>query len=239
MADDPDSPGRSPPGRAGASAGIRASARAYEEIRALIFSGDLPPGSQLTEEALGERVGVSRTPVREALRRLEAELFVTRGRGGRLAVADWSRDDLAELFALRAMLEGHAAARAATRIGPEALGALAACNAEMKAAIDRRPDEGGPDVAAFIAANRRFHALVIEAAASRRLAAMLDSLVDQSLVRRTAIRYSAEDLAQSAAEHDQLVHALSQQDAEWARAVMVGHIRRAFHSLSPPLRRDP
>ena len=96
----------------------KASERAYAEIRGLILSGDAPPGSSLTEEALADICGVSRTPVREALRRLEAELYVVRSDSQRLYVADWNSEDLAEMFTLRAMLEAHAAARAASRITP-------------------------------------------------------------------------------------------------------------------------
>ena len=83
----------------------RASDRAYSHIRSMILSGELQPGSQIREEALAELCGVSRTPVRDALRRLEAELFIRRNESQRSFVADWSLDDLEEAFQLRAMLE--------------------------------------------------------------------------------------------------------------------------------------
>ena len=111
----------------------KASERAYAEIRSLILSGDAPPGSPLTEDILAEICGVSRTPVREALRRLETELYVVRSGSRRLMVADWNNDDLAEMFTLRAMLEAHAAARAATRISPSALDDLRSVNARLSA----------------------------------------------------------------------------------------------------------
>ena len=66
----------------------RASNRAYETIRSMILSGELQAGAQLAEEALAERCGVSRTPVRDALRRLEADLLVTRTDTHRCFVAD-------------------------------------------------------------------------------------------------------------------------------------------------------
>jgi DNA-binding transcriptional regulator YhcF (GntR family) len=99
----------------------RASDRAYEAIRSMILSGELPAGAQLAEEALAERCGVSRTPVREALRRLESDLLVTRTDTQRSFVADWSIDDVADAFELRAVLEGKAARRAAERMTDAAL----------------------------------------------------------------------------------------------------------------------
>lgn len=206
----------------------KASERAYAEIRGLILSGDAPPGAALTEEALADICGVSRTPVREALRRLETELYIVRSDSQRLFVADWNAEDLAEMFTLRAMLESHAAARAATRIDPAALAELADSNARLAAAV--AADQ--PDIAGFLAQNRRFHDIVIAAAASPRLAAMLAALVEQPVVRRTAARYGRAELARSAHEHGELIQAFAARDADWARAVMTGHIRRALHAFT-------
>ncbi len=206
----------------------RASDHAYAEIRSLILSGDAPPGAPLREEQLADICGVSRTPVREALRRLEAELYVVRSGGNRMAVADWSRDDLDEMFALRAMLESHAAARAALRIDAAGLAMLEACNAEVNAAVGTAE----ADVARFLAANRRFHDTIIAAAQSPRLATMLAALVEQPVVRRTASRYSASELQHSAREHEELTRACATRDADWARAVMTAHIRRAAHAFT-------
>lgn len=204
-----------------------AAERAYAEIRGLILAGDASPGTPLREEALADIVGVSRTPIREALRRLEAEMYARRTPGGRLVVADWDIDDVAEMFALRAMLEGHAAARAARRMGAAQLAELKDCNAEIEAAIATDP----PDIARFLAGNRRFHDLVLAASASARLATMLQGLVEQPIVRRTATRYDRADLARSAHEHGQLVQAFAARDEEWARSVMTAHIRRALHAF--------
>lgn len=206
----------------------KASERAYAEIRGLILSGDAPPGSSLTEEALADICGVSRTPVREALRRLEAELYVVRSDSQRLYVADWNSEDLAEMFTLRAMLEAHAAARAASRITPQAIDALRACNARIAAAVAGAE----ADVASFLTENRLFHEITIAAADSPRLATILAALVEQPVVRRTASRYNRTELARSAHEHAELIQAFAARDVEWARAVMTGHIRRAFHAFS-------
>jgi DNA-binding GntR family transcriptional regulator len=206
----------------------KASERAYAEIRGLILSGDAPPGTQLTEAQLADICGVSRTPVREALRRLETELYLIRSDSQRIFVADWNSDDLAEMFTLRAMLEAHAAGRAATRIDGAALDHLRAANDRIAAAAAADT----PDVATFLSENRCFHDIVIAAAGSPRLAAMLAAIVEQPVVRRTAARYSRTELARSIHEHGELIQAFATRDADWARAVMTGHIRRAFHAFS-------
>ncbi|WP_439533728.1 GntR family transcriptional regulator [Polymorphobacter sp.] len=204
----------------------RASERAYAEIRGLILAGDIAPGAPITEEALADIVGVSRTPVREALHRLESELYVIRTESQRLVVAQWSEDDIAEMFTLRSILEGRAAARAAVRITPETLDTLRRCNDTIATAV------AAPDIATFLVENRRFHELILGASGSRRLVTMLATLVEQPVVRRTAIRYSAPELARSAHEHAELIQAFAVGDADWARAVMTAHIRRAFHAFS-------
>lgn len=209
-------------------AAAKATDRAYAEIRSLILSGDAPPGASITETMLADICGVSRTPVREALRRLEAELYVVRSDSQRLQVADWKREDLAEMFTLRAMLEAHAAARAATRLDAATIDALAQGNDRLAAAVAADT----PDVATFLHENRRFHEAIIAAADSPRLATMLAALVEQPVVRRTAARYSRTELARSAHEHGELVLAFTAHDADWAAAVMTGHIRRAFHAFA-------
>ena len=204
---------------------LRASDRAYAEIRSLILSGDAAPGVQLREEQLAEICGVSRTPVRDALRRLEAEHYVVRSGSQRAFVADWSRTDVDEMFTLRGMLEAHAAARAATRLDDATLERLRECNHRIAQAVDATD----PDIATFLDANREFHRIIIETAQSEQLATLLVTLVEHAVIRRTAMRYSRDHLARSAHEHSELIQAFEARDPEWARSVMTSHIRRAFH----------
>ena len=206
----------------------RASEQAYAMIRADLLSGALRPGEQLTEDRLAQITGVSRTPVREAVRRLEAELLLVRSDTKRLFVADWSRDDVEEMFTLRQMLECHAAERAATRFSREQIAELEAVNGALRAAIEQ-PE---PDVALFLDCNRAFHDAIIDAAHSPRLAQLLGRLVEAPVVLRTARTYSPEDLHQSARDHDELIAAFAARDPDWARAVMGSHLRRAFHAFA-------
>jgi DNA-binding GntR family transcriptional regulator len=206
----------------------RASDRAYSHIRSMILSGELQPGLQIREEALAELCGVSRTPVRDALRRLEAELFIRRNESQRSFVADWSLDDLEEAFQLRAMLEAYAAKRAATRISWDQLARLRGHNDAIKQAIGASK----PDIPRFLDHNRHFHAIILEASGSERLSGMLTQVTEQPVVLRTAQQYDLENLRRSHHEHEELVMAFDNRDGEWAAAVMTAHIRRAFHAYA-------
>jgi DNA-binding GntR family transcriptional regulator len=206
----------------------RASEQAYAKIRAHVLSGAARAGEQLTEDQLAQIAGVSRTPVREAVRRLEDELLLVRSDTKRLFVADWSRDDIEEMFALRQMLECHAAERAAQRINRAQIAALEAINRTLKDAIELP----APDVVRFLEANRAFHEVIVDAAHSPRLGQMLAKLVEAPVVLRTARTYSPDDLRQSARDHDELIASFAARDPDWARAVMGSHLRRAFHTFA-------
>jgi len=206
----------------------RAADSAYNSIRGMILSGELSPGSQLGEEALAERCGVSRTPVRDALRRLEADLLIRRTDTQRCFVADWSLADVEDAFTLRAMLESHAARRAAERMDDAVLTEMKACNRRIHAAISQTR----ADTAGFVEANRTLHALILTQANSRRLAALLGTLIEQPVVWRTAQQYGPEQLHRSYREHDELIAAFERRDGAWAEAVMAAHIHRAFHAYA-------
>lgn len=210
------------------AASPRASDVAYDKIRQFVLSGRAEPGEQLTEEQLARISGVSRTPVREAVRRLENELLIVRSDSKRLFVADWSSDDIDEMFVLRGMLEGHVASRAARNITGQQLEELARVSDGLDAAVQASP----PDVAAFLVQNRRFHDIILEAARSPRLSAILPMLVEQPVVQRTARQYRVDELLQSARDHRELIAAFIARDSHWAHAVMTSHIRRAFHAFS-------
>lgn len=203
----------------------KASLRAYEVIREGILSGQFEAGSQLKEEEIAEICGVSRTPVRDAMNRLESEMYIHRTDSQRSFVSDWSKDDIEELFTLRTMLEGYAASRAASRMTPQILEALIASNNAVDLAISAEE----PDVDEFLRQNGIFHGLIMDAAASHRLATIMNRVMLQPIVHRTAMRYDREHLVRSHAEHIEAVAALQRGDADWASAVMTAHIRRAYH----------
>lgn len=206
----------------------RASDRAYDRIRSMILEGELSPGTQIREEQLAESCGVSRTPVRDALRRLESQAFIRRSESQRCFVADWSLDDIADAFELRTILEGRAAHRAADRIDDAAIQRLRLCNRQIYGAVTANP----ANVIGFLKANREFHAIILEAADSRRLSSLLTALIEQPVIWRTAHHYGREALLRSHSEHEELLAAFVRHDGPWAEAVMTAHIRRAFHAYA-------
>jgi len=203
----------------------RASEIAYSEIRSRILSGALAPGTQLKEEELAEYCGVSRTPVRDALRRLEAEMLVRRSETQRTFVPEWSTNEVEEIFSLRTLVESHAAVRACANIDDAQLARLQAANDSLHDAISQPQ----PDPDAFLAHNKLFHDIIFEASCSERLAKMRALLIDQVILHRTTRRYDQDGLVRSHVEHEELILALSHRDAQWAAAIMTNHIRRAYH----------
>lgn len=201
----------------------QANERAYQRIRDAIVSGTFPAGTHLAEQRLAEIAGVSRTPVREALRRLNAEHFVRFVPNRGAYVADWSHDAIDEIYRLRGLLEGHAAARAATRIDAAGIDRLARCAAR----IDEQIHGPAIDFDRIMAANHEFHTTILEAAESPRLLGLLQSLVETPMILKTLANYRREDLERSNQHHAELVAACQARDAQWAEAVMLAHLRAA------------
>ena len=206
----------------------RASDRAYELIRDMILSGELPSGAKIGEEALAEQCGVSRTPIREALSRLEAEFLIRRNDTQRSFVADWSLDDVEEMFELRGLLESRAARRAARRVNWSQIERMKMHNNALSDAISTAT----PDTQRFLEHNHHFHGIILEASASAHLTNMLARIVERPIVHRTVRNFTFADLQRSVREHCELLAAFEQRDPAWAEAVMVSHIRRAFHTYA-------
>lgn len=211
-----------------------AGQRAYETIRQLILDGRLPPGHWLKEEELTAVCGASRTPIREAIRRLAAEGLVTKAPRLGAQVASVEPSELEEIYHLRAMVEGHAAGRAARRITPEQIARLKALAEIMEAA-----SAAGPDIvrAHYTPANAEFHRIILEAAMSRRLTAMASLVVEVPLTLRTLAKYSHEDRQRSLHLHRELIAAFEAGNAEWAEGAMKIHIHAALHALLRPGRK--
>ncbi|MFD0902432.1 GntR family transcriptional regulator [Actinomadura sediminis] len=204
----------------------RAADVAYDAVRRMILSGDAAAGSRLGEAELAETLGLSRTPVREALQRLGSDglVEVLPHRGAR--VVEWTREDLAEIFELRSLLEPYAAARAA-RLGqdPAVLADLNALCDAMEAAAAIR------DLGELARLNSRFHAALIDASRNRRLPGMLTSVMHAPLIVGTFRRYAPAELDRSMQHHREIVAAVAAGDPDWAEAVMRAHIRAAAGRL--------
>jgi DNA-binding GntR family transcriptional regulator len=198
--------------------------RALTELRELILGGALDPGARLGEVELAERLGVSRTPVREALSRLAAEglVEVVANRGAR--VATWTVAELEGVFDLRISLEPRLTAFAVPN-------ATAADVAELAELAHRMVEVGSPgpgqDLDALVPLNRAFHDRLVALAGHPTLAAALAAAIHPPIVRRNFSTYDAESLRRSLAHHVEIVAAVRAGDPGWARAVMTAHICNA------------
>jgi DNA-binding GntR family transcriptional regulator len=194
---------------------------AYEMILDAIDTGTYKPGDRLVENELAERFGVSRTPIREALQRLETQSLLTRD-GRSLIVASLDHSQLAELYAVRAELEGLAASLAAQHAAPEEIRVL------REMVEDDRQLLNNP--AALARANRRFHKQLHLASHNRYLVQQLD-LVHRSMALLATTSLAAEGRSEDAiAEHDAIVTAIEARDQDAARLALRKHISRAFET---------
>lgn len=203
----------------------KASQKAFTAIRGKILSGEFPPGSHLKEEELAEVCGVSRTPIRDALRALAGEDYVKIVPNHGTYVSQWSSSDIEDIFALRAMLEGYASRRAAERGAADLGEKLEACCDRIDAMLERA---GKPDTELFLRENRLFHDLLTEAAESDKLRQLISRLVEQPVVARTALLFGPADMQRSNAQHREIVAAIRAGNGEWAESVMKSHILAAF-----------
>lgn len=201
-----------------------ASERAYEEIRNRLLRGEYAPGARLSESELSDICGVSRTPVREALRRLALEYFVRIEPNRGAFVIDWSREDIIDMFEMRSMMEGLAARKAAER----ATSTQIALMAEIIEGIDNAAQDAGSNmVRDFLSLNRKFHDLVFEASGSRRLTEIICRFVEQAVVVRTAAQFSPGDILRSNQHHKDLLEAIRARNGILAESVMRVHILAA------------
>jgi DNA-binding GntR family transcriptional regulator len=205
--------------------------KAYDAIRQAITTGTYGNGMHQRAAGLAEDLGISRTPVREALRRLHAEGLVEFVENRGAFVAPWSRENTAEVFDLRVVLESHAASLAASRLTDTQIAQLG----EMTDRMQHHASEAR-DIGAVTQANQEFHSLIIAAAASRRLSTMIASVVEMALVSQTFNSYSDVSFARSIAHHRELIAAFQARDGVWAAAVMTSHIRAAYHVFISSIR---
>ena len=195
---------------------------AYTLILEAIEAGTYHPGDRLVESELAERFGVSRTPVREALQRLETQSMLTRD-GRSLIVASLDHNQLSELYAVRTELEGLAARLAARHASDEELRVL-------RRMVDEDQGLLGGDPRLLSRANKRFHKQIHLASHNRFLVQQLD-LVHRSMALMTTTSFAAEGRDGAAlAEHDQIVAAIEAHDADAAYAALKAHISHAFET---------
>lgn len=191
---------------------------AHQSIKNDILNLIYPPGTQLNIETLAGQLNISRTPVREALLRLQADGLIQSIPHVGFFVTEVSEQDLNELFELRILLECHAAANAAPQLTKEDIDEVDRLAAQARTAVDQG------DMATFLGADTRLHTLLMERAGNRRLIAMMETLRDLTYRERTLSIRSPENVHETLIEHQRLAEALRQHDGKLACQRMGEHL---------------
>lgn len=194
---------------------------AYARLIGEIGAGQLRPGDRLTETDLAERLGLSRTPVREAIRQLESDGLVTHVPRLGAVVRALDLAEITELYEMRAVLEGTAARLAARAAAAVELDELDEINAAMRAA---------PTPRARYDANRQFHRMILNAARNRFLVKSVEAVQKTLLILGPSTLEESARSSEACAEHDGLLSALRARDGTAAETAMRAHIEAAHRA---------
>lgn len=198
-------------------------------IREAILGGRIPAGARLKEGELAERLGISRTPIREALLVLHEQGLVelSPNRGAR--VRTYSLEELDDMYHVRALLEGFAARLAAARLSSEAV-------QQLRASCQRFAELAPDDVERLVEENMFFHTTVLEGTGRPRLVEMARKVIQLPLVYRSFHWYSPAQKDASSHYHEQLTLAFEARDPDLAELLMCAHVLGARQTLMAHLR---
>jgi DNA-binding GntR family transcriptional regulator len=202
------------------------------ELRRAILEGDFRPGSQILQDSVAERLGVSRVPVREALKILEGEGQVSYAPRRGYFVAELDYEELAEVYRIRELLEAEAISVGIKRISEEDLERMEEAIADM----DRAAEE--QDIVALTAANRRFHFAIMEPSQRPRLIRMIKQLWDTTDPYRSIYFAHGENRELVQKEHREIVDAARAQDTAKLTRLLATHRRNAIKGLRGVLVED-
>jgi DNA-binding GntR family transcriptional regulator len=195
-----------------------------ERLRAQIFARELEPGAWIDESKLALEFGISRTPLREALKVLAAEGLVAMKPRRGAYVAEMSRDDVAQIYHLLALLESDAAGEVARRASDEQLQRLAALHERLEKQVRQRD--------AFFATNEQFHLTLLEIAGNRWRSQVVADLRKVMKLNRHHSLFKQGRLADSLAEHRLLMDALTKRNAARATALMRQHFESGLEAAA-------
>ena len=207
---------------------------AYEALKRGIVEGRFVPGQRLVEQRLAEGFGVSRTPVREALLRLEAEGLVSVERNRGAQVRALTEEEVGDLYDVRARLEAYAAELAAERADEHDVAQLRAAVSAFDAAVADVTSRRAPKLEAtrrLDAANARFHGGLQAASRHGRIRQLVGRAVDAPLVFQALRRFAPEDLARSSLFHHLILDAVAAGEPVRAGRLMAEHVLQARDAL--------
>lgn len=212
------------------------TADAYEQLRELIVRGRLAPGTRVIESEVAEHMGVSRTPARGALQRLQLEGYVLAAEGARqarLLVAPLSEADAGELFEIVGGIEGLAAKHSADLPAGERAALVRELN-DLNGQLEAAAQEEVPSKNEIFRLDAAFHRHYVDAGAGPRLIALHDAIKPQAeRYIRLYVSVLLNEIGSSVVEHAATIHCIARGDAEGARAAVENNWRNAAERLSP------
>jgi DNA-binding GntR family transcriptional regulator len=202
-----------------------------DEVLRQIMSGQLQVGSRINEPDVAGKLGVSRVPVREALRELASSGLVESRKNSGVFVRRLTERELDELYDLRAVLDAYAGQLAAARISDDELEALAGSLKAMRQFAKAK------NVQRYYAENLRFHWLIVQASGNEQLGIQYQSIVQRLHLARLANLSQSAGIEASIAEHAQIVQALQARDASGTHQLLAAHVHRARARRNEPIQR--
>jgi DNA-binding GntR family transcriptional regulator len=197
-----------------------------EKLRDAIVTGKLPPGERLSELKLAESLKVGHVPLHDALRRLEAEGYVTFISQNRILVSKPSVEEVEDFYSITGVLEGLAARLAVERSGPEEIARLRELHQGVKEAYQNK------DLSLYFEANGRFHSFIAEMARNERLYRLIHEMRQEIRKTRILALHLPQRLDYSMREHDQILDAFLKKNSELAQT----HVQQHLHNQMMAIR---
>ena len=205
--------------------------RIYENLKDRIFKGNIQPGYRLFESEVAGDYQASRTPVREAFRRLEQDFLVERTAQGGVRIPEIDMASIEDLFNLRSVLEGYAIELACERITPEQITSLRQIRAQAQELLKLESADNEYVLKQFVDLNSEFHDTIYRATGSKFLVRVINNLREIVLSMRSMSIQADNACHQSWQEHSQLIEHLSIRDKDAAANLIKIHIENACHQL--------
>lgn len=194
----------------------------FSTLRKAIVNGAIHPGTRLTEVEVSRKMSVSRTPVREAFRKLESENLLIRAPGGKFVVANPDEEEIREIYLVRSVLEGLAAKIAASKIDTNHVRELKAAIKRMEAGIGRN------QIKMVIDSNLEFHQRIVQIGHNSILTQTLNRLWDTIQIWSARSLENRSWTQKSVKEHKEIINALENGDGEMAENLVRNHIEHAW-----------
>ena len=210
----------------------------FERLRRLILEGEYVPNERLVEEQLAERLGVSRTPIRQALTMLEAEGLVEIAPNKGAMVCSFTIEDVWDIYDLRAVLEGYAARRAADRIHEDELVRLRSLAADMENISPGRFLGHEEEIRWLVATNQEFHGTIVSASRNGRLEKLIRRTVEVPLMFKAFYWYGPHERRISNHYHRRILESLEKGDADRAEIIMREHVYEGRDFVIKALKED-